>query len=122
MRYLTGTLVPLLPLLVTLVGALLMMLHLAPAIALAVALLMPLLFVLLKLAGRRLRPLGRDSMQAWAAQSALAGQNLEMLPVIKAFAADAVEARRYREGAERLFAADYRQARWLARSCRWCRL
>ncbi len=111
--YLTGTLVPLLPLLVTLAGALLMMLHLAPAIALAVALLMPLLFVLLKLAGRRLRPLGRDSMQAWAAQSALAGQNLEMLPVIKAFAADAVEARRYREGAERLFAADYRQARWL---------
>ncbi|WP_256646963.1 ABC transporter ATP-binding protein [Thermomonas paludicola] len=110
--YLTGTLVPLLPLALTFAGALLMMLHLAPAIALAVALLVPLLFVLLKLVGRRLRPLGRASMQAWADQSALAGQNLELLPVIKAFATDATEARRYRDGAERLYAADFKQARW----------
>lgn len=110
--YLTGTVVPLLPLALTFAGALAMMLHLAPAIALAVALLVPLLFLLLKLVGRRLRPLGRASMQAWADQSALAGQNLELLPVIKAFATDATEARRYRDGAERLYAADFRQARW----------
>ena len=53
--YVTGALVPLVPLLFTFAGAMVMMLRMAPAIAIAV--LMPLLFVLLKLVGRRLRSL-----------------------------------------------------------------
>lgn len=110
--FVTGALVPLVPLLVTLVGALVMMFRLAPLVAVCIAVLMPVLFVLLKLLGRRLRPLGAASMQAWADQSALAQQNLELLPVIKAFATDVVEARRYRDGAEKLFASEFRQARW----------
>lgn len=111
-HYVTGALVPLVPLLFTLAGALVMMFRMAPMIAVAVALLMPLLFLLLKLLGRRLRPLGLATMQAWADQSALAQQNLELLPLIKAFAGDAGEAAAYRRGAERLFAAEYREARW----------
>ena len=111
-NFVTGTLVPLVPLLFTLVGALLMMARLAPLIAVAVAVLMPLLFVVLKLVGRRLRPLGRASMQAWADQSATAEQNLELLPVIKAFATDEVEAVGYRRKAESVYAADLRLARW----------
>ena len=110
--YLSGTLVPLLPLLFTFVGALLLMLKLAPLLALAVAALVPLLALLLKLSGRRLRPLGQATMQAWADQSALAAQNLELLPVVKAFATDALEAKRYREGAQRLHLAELRQVRW----------
>ena len=51
-RYVTGTLLPLLPLLFTLVGALAMMLYLAPLIAVMVAVLMPLLFLAVKLVGR----------------------------------------------------------------------
>ncbi|WP_259303632.1 ABC transporter ATP-binding protein [Thermomonas sp. S9] len=86
--------------------------HLAPLIAWAVALALPLILLLLKLAGRRLRPLGQATMQAWAAQSGLAEQNLELLPVLKAFATDALEARRYREGAHRLAEAQLRQVRW----------
>jgi ABC-type multidrug transport system fused ATPase/permease subunit len=66
----------------------------------------------LKLAGRRLRPLGQASAQAWAAQSALAGQNLELLPILKAFATDVMEAQRYRDGAYRLADAQLRQVRW----------
>lgn len=109
--YVTGVLVPLVPLLFTLAGALFIMLRLAPVIAIAVAVLLPAVFLVLKLLGRRLRPLGRASMQAWADQSAMAGQNLESLPVIKAFATDALEAGRYREGSENIYATELRQAR-----------
>ena len=110
--FVSSALVPVLPLLLTLAGALLLMFHLAPRVAVAVAVLMPLLFVALKLLGRRLRPLGAASMQAWADQSALAEQNLTLLPLIKAFATEPAEAQRYRDGAARLFACEFRQARW----------
>ena len=109
--YVTGSLVPLIPLLFTFAGALAMMFRLAPPIAVAVAVLMPLLFVALKLVGRRLRPLGQASMQAWAEQSALAERNLELLPVIKTFATEAAEDQRFRDTAGRLYDAEFRRAR-----------
>ncbi|MCA0197306.1 MAG: ABC transporter ATP-binding protein/permease [Proteobacteria bacterium] len=109
--YLTGTLVPLLPLLFTLVGALAMMLRLAPAIAVAIAILMPMLFVLLKIVGRRLRPLGHAAQQAWAEQSAAAEQNLAMLPVIKGFDTAGLEAERYGQRTSDLYSISLRQAR-----------
>lgn len=110
-NFVTGTLVPLVPLLFTFVGALVMMLRVAPAIAIAIGVLMPLLFVLLKIVGRRLRPLSHQAMQAWADQASMAEQNLSMLPVIKAFATDPVEARRYAGQAEAVRAIDLRRAR-----------
>ncbi|MFT3755224.1 MAG: ABC transporter ATP-binding protein [Pseudoxanthomonas sp.] len=94
--YLTGIVLPLLPLLLTFFGALVVMLRMAPVIGLAVAVLLPAVFVLLRLAGRKLRPLGLAGAQAWADQSAQADRNLSMLPVIKAFATDAMEADNYR--------------------------
>ncbi len=109
--FVTGTLVPLLPLLFTFFGALLMMLRLAPLIAIAVAVLMPLLFVVMKVMGRYLRPLGNAATQAWADQSALAEQNLELLPVIKAFATENAETANYRLRAQAVHAAELRQAR-----------
>ena len=110
-NYVTGTVVPLVPLLFTFVGALVLMLRLAPAIAIAIAILMPLLFVMLKLVGRRLRPLGHASMQAWADQAALAEQNLGLLPVIKVFATDEVESARYRGKTQDVYNLDLRQAK-----------
>lgn len=110
-NYVTTTLVPLVPLLFTFFGALVMMLALAPAIAIAIAVLMPLFFIVLKLVGRRLRPLGHEAMQAWADQSALAEQNLAMLPVIKAFATDDLEANRYRSKSWAVHEVGLRQAR-----------
>ncbi|MBE2261871.1 MAG: ABC transporter ATP-binding protein [Burkholderiaceae bacterium] len=94
--YLTGIVLPLLPLLLTFFGALVVMLRMAPVIGLAVAVLLPAVFVLLRLAGRKLRPLGLQAAQAWADQAAQADRNLSMLPVIKAFAADRTEAENYR--------------------------
>lgn len=111
-EYLAGTLLPLLPLLVTFLGALALMWRLAPPIAVAIGAMLPLLFVALRFAGRRLRPLGQATSQAWADQSALAAQNLELLPVVKAFATGAIEAARFRAGAQRLAAAEVRQVRW----------
>ena len=93
--FVTQTVTPILPLLLTCAGALLMMLRIQPAIAFVVALVMPLLFVALRLVGRRLRPLGGEVMQAYAAQSAIAEQNLSMLPIVKAFAGEAAESNRF---------------------------
>jgi len=109
--YVTGTLVPLLPLVLVFAGAMAMMLRMAPMIAVAIGVLMPLLFVLLKVVGRRLRPLGHEAMQAWADQSAMAEQNLSLLPMIKASATDAHEAARYRDRTEAVHAVQMRQAR-----------
>lgn len=110
--FITGTLVPLVPLLFTFAGALIMMLQLAPVIAVAVGVLMPLIFIGMRLVGRRLRPLGHAATQAWAEQSALAEQNLELLPVIKAFATGPVEAGRFRSSADQVYATSLEQARW----------
>lgn len=109
--YITGILLPLIPLLFTLAGALVMMFRLAPVIALAMAVLMPLLIIVLKLVGRRLRPLAQASAQAWADQSAVAAQNLELLPVIKASAAEYMEAANLRGKANAAYAIDLRLAR-----------
>ncbi len=109
--YLTGTLLPLLPLLLTFFGALAMMLKMAPIIALAIGILLPLLLVVLQLAGRQLRPLGHAAAQAWADQSAQAEQSLEMLPVIKGFATGEAETERYRERTEAVRRLELRQAK-----------
>lgn len=109
--YITGTVVPLLPLVLVFIGALVMMLRMAPMIAIAIGVLMPLLFIVLKLVGRRLRPLGHEAMQAWADQSALAEQNLALLPMIKASATDAEEAARYRHRTEAVHSVQMRQTR-----------
>jgi len=110
-HFATGTLLPLLPLLVTLLGALAMMLRISPGIALAVAILMPVLAVLLRWVGRILRPLSHASMQAWADQASLAEQNLVMLPVIKAYTGEAAEASRYAGRTERVRGIDLKLAR-----------
>ncbi len=109
--FVTGSLVPLLPMLVTFVGALAMMVHLSPVIAAAVALLMPLMFVLLKLVGRRLRPMGKATMQAWADRNAVAEQNLGLLPLIKAFTTEPVEHARFRDKAFALRDTEFARVR-----------
>ena len=93
--FVTQTLTPLLPLLVTCAGAMFMMLRIEPWIGLCATLLIAILFIALRLIGRRLRPLGNEVMQAYADQSAIAEQNLVMLPIVKAYAGEAVESGRF---------------------------
>src|SRR4249919_306552 len=101
-RYVAGTLTPLLPLLLTCAGALLMMVRVDVGLGLSVALLLPLIFIGLRLAGRSLRPLSRQEFEAYSRKWALAEQNLAMLPIIKAFSGEAAESWRYAEQAARL--------------------
>ena len=58
-RFVTNTLVQLLPLLLTFTGAFVMMLLIEPSIALLAVLLLPLYFIAMKLIGRRIRPMSR---------------------------------------------------------------
>lgn len=101
-QFLVGTLTPLLPQLLVCVGALVMMWTIEPWFALAAAVLVPAMFVGMRLAGRRLRPLGRQVIEGFAGKSAIAGQSLSMLPVIKAYTGEAAESERYGEETRKL--------------------
>jgi ABC-type multidrug transport system fused ATPase/permease subunit len=94
-EFLTGTFTPLLPLLFTCAGALILLMRIQPWIGLAVALGVPLLVVVLKLITRQLRPLAEASLREEAIKSGIAEQNLATLPIIKAFTREGEESARY---------------------------
>ena len=84
-RFVTGTLVQLLPLSLTFVGASAIMFALDVQIALLAALLLPVYFLAMKLIGRRLRPLSSAWMESYSRMFSLVEENIGMLPAIKAF-------------------------------------
>ena len=85
-QFLSGTLVSLVPLLVTAGGAAVLMVRLDPQLGLAVAVLVPVFYLILRVMGRRLRPLALETQRRRAAAMAVAEENIAMVPVIKAFA------------------------------------
>ncbi len=109
--FLTGVITPLLPLLLTCAGALLMMLRIQPWITLLIATLVPAFFLALRIVGRRLRPLSADVVQAYADKSAFAEQNLSMLPIIKAYTGETAESARFGAHTMRLRDTEVRLAR-----------
>ena len=70
-NFMTGTLLSIIPLLLTMTGAVVMMFHLDPLLALLVTALVPIFFLLFKLLGRRLRPLATELQQAHAGAVAI---------------------------------------------------
>jgi len=109
--FVSGTLTPLLPLLLTCVGALLLMIRVEPVIGLGAALLVPALSLAMKIVGRRLRPLGRAVADGYAQRAALAEQNLAMLPVVKAFSGEPGESGRFHAQTHTLRTLQLHQAR-----------
>lgn len=109
--FVSGTLTPLLPLLLTCVGALLLMVRVEPVIGLGAALLVPALSLAMKIVGRRLRPLGRAVADGYAQRAALAEQNLAMLPVVKAFSGEPGESGRFHTQTHALRRLQLHQAR-----------
>src|SRR5262245_22626422 len=93
--FMTGTLLSIIPLLLTMTGAVVLMIHLDPLLALLVTALVPVFYFLLKLIGRRLRPLATELQQAHAGAVALVGENLNILPAIKTFTRETEASRRY---------------------------
>ena len=112
-QFLSGTAVPLLPLLLTCAGALFMLLRIEPTTGLVVAVGVPLLVVALKLATRRLRPLAHEANQADAERFGIAEQNLSVLPVIKAYTREAEESQRFLDQSIKVRNLEIRQL-WIA--------
>lgn len=94
--FVTGTLVRLLPQLVTFFGALVLIYLVDPTIAGTVFVVLPVLFLLLKIATRGLRPLSDRLARTQAGQVAIAEENFGLLPVIKSFVREDLESKRFR--------------------------
>jgi len=93
--FVTSTLVQLLPLIATFLGAFVIMAWLDPVIALLAAVLLPVYYIAMKLIGRRIRPITASWIQSWSAMVSLVQENLGLLPAIKAFTREPLEAERF---------------------------
>lgn len=93
--FLTGTMLNVVPLMLTALGAVVLMVRIDPQLALLVVLLVPTFYVLLRYMGRRLRPLSERLRQAQATGVAIAQDGISMLPVVKAFNREGFESGRY---------------------------
>ncbi|WP_210189857.1 ABC transporter transmembrane domain-containing protein, partial [Mesorhizobium prunaredense] len=71
-------------------------------LAMFAAIIIPLLYLLLKVFGRRMRPLARQLQEEHAIAIAIAEENLSMLPAIKTFTREQQESQRYRNQIERV--------------------
>ena len=109
--FISGTLLSVVPLLLTVVGAVVLMFRIDARLALFVAVLVPLFYLLLKILGRRLRPLASQLQDAHAEAIATAEENLGMLPAIKTFTREAQESERYRQKIHRILHLSAEQRR-----------
>ncbi len=109
--FVTGTLLGLLPYCVTLIGALLFIFLIDPRVALLVAFLVPLFYLMTKLIGRRIRSITRDIIDQYANTFSIIEENLNLLPVIKSFTQEEAESARFQEGNLRLLNLISRQLR-----------
>ena len=93
--FISGTLLSVIPLLLTVAGAVVLMFWIDPLLAGMVAVLVPIFYLLMKILGRRLRPLAIQLQQAHATAVAIVEENLGMLPAIKTFTREAEESQRH---------------------------
>ena len=94
----------------TAVGATLVLFWIDPAMAVIVPLLIPIFILMMKLAGRRLRTVSSEVRAAEVELIALAERDLEMLPAIKAYATEAHHRAQFAEAAENSRRLAVRQA------------
>ena len=107
--FISGTALALLPLLVTAGGAVIFMFRIRPSLALLAVILIPLFYLLMKLFGRRMRPLAAQLQEEYAGAIAIAQENLGMLPAIKTFTREPQESARYRAQIDRIFRLNVKQ-------------
>jgi subfamily B ATP-binding cassette protein MsbA len=94
--FISSTVIALLPLLVTAAGAVVMMIRIRADLGLLVAVLIPLFYLLAKIAGRVLRPLSMRLQNEEASAIAMVQENLGLLAAIKTFTREPQESARYR--------------------------
>jgi len=94
-NFVTTTLVSMLPLLLTFFGAFYLMTHLDFQIAMVAVLLLPVYYAAMKLIGLKIRPIATDWVHAWSRMISFVEENLSLLPAIKSFGREKVEAQRF---------------------------
>jgi len=110
--FVTNTVVQLLPLVLTFLTAFLIMVWLDPTIAVLAALLMPAYYIVMKLVGRKIRPLSTAWIQSRSGMIAFVSENLGLMPVIKSFVREPLESTRFDERNTELLTVSRRQI-WL---------
>lgn len=108
-QFVTGTLVQLLPLFLTFAGAFVMMALIDSSIAMLVVFLLPLYFIAMKLIGRWIRPLTREWIDSYSDMVSFVEENLGLLPAIKTFIREPLEAERFAIKNTRLLVISKRQ-------------
>jgi ABC-type multidrug transport system fused ATPase/permease subunit len=107
--FVTSTLVQLLPLGLTFLGAFAIMFTLDAQIALLAALLLPVYYIAMKLLGRRLRPLSKAWWESYSRMFSMVEENIGMLPAIKAFVREKLERTRFEEKNQELLSVSSKQ-------------
>ena len=95
-HYLSGTLISVVPMLMTVIGSVIFMLTIDTSLAIVATLAIPVFYLLIKLAGRRARPVAHELQEAYAQAFAVEQENIDMLPAIKAFTREKAETARYK--------------------------
>ena len=94
-HFVTGTLIGIVPMVMTLVGAIVLIALIDWQIALLILLLTPLFYLTLKLMGRKIRPVSSALMQRQADHLSVFEQSLSLLSLIKAFVREPLEMQRF---------------------------
>lgn len=101
--FITGSVVALIPLLLTALSSLICIFFISPVIAMLAGLLIPVFYLTIKILGRNIRPIARQYMQQYAETFAVAEENLATLPIIKSFTRELLESRRFQNSNTELF-------------------
>jgi ATP-binding cassette subfamily B protein/subfamily B ATP-binding cassette protein MsbA len=112
--FLTATLAGAPSMFLTAVGAVIALFLIDPMMALAIPIVVPLFYIVLKLLGRRLAQIGQKVRQAEVRLISIAKSDLSMLPAIKAFADEEVYDRRYNHATEDARALKLTQTKLMA--------
>jgi ATP-binding cassette, subfamily B, bacterial len=110
-RFISNTLLGIPVWLFTVSGAMILMILLDPLLALLIGLLVPLFYLLLKIIGRQLRPLAGRLQDEYAQSVAMIEENLGMLPAIKTFTREDIEAARYHRQCQTIYELGCRENR-----------
>jgi len=121
-QFISNVLIPLLPTLLSCLGALILLCRIEPMLGLIIALVLPVFFITVKLMSRSLRPLANETNEQEAKRYGISEQNLSTLPVIKAFAREQEETDRYGAQTQKVVELEIRQLRitaFLTPAIRW---
>lgn len=110
-QFVSSTLVGLLPMVLTFVGAFAMMLWLDATIAGLIVLAVPVFILVSRLLARSIRPQSARWMDAQARLTAFTDENLRLIPIIKAFVREPREQQRFATDNKRLLDAACEQVR-----------